>query len=376
MRGASLPLSCPRPALLSRMTPTTILHLSLVRPGANQRLPGAWCYTQGDPDIVVAVLSTGIDMDHPEFAGRIVPGYDFANDDDDPSDDHGIGTHEAGIIAAGIDNGIGIAGIAGNVKIMPVKVLSMMGSPPAPIGSFSDVADGIVWAVDQGAQILYLGATGPSESVRMREAVDYAEDQGVFVVAPSGNYGADTPFYPAVYTSTLGVGATSYTGSRWSNSNYGPNVDVMAPGSPVISTFWTEAGSGEYTALSGTSPAAAHVAGVAALMLSMDETLTPAEIRTILSETALDMGDPGYDELHGHGRIDALTALMSLQYDCSTVTEIPQDECEALIALYGSTDGDNWTDNTDWLVTDTPVAGTVSPALAATFATWCFTTTS
>ena len=119
--------------------------------------PGAWCYTQGDPDIVVAVLSTGIDMDHPEFAGRIVPGYDFANDDDDPSDDHGIGTHEAGIIAAGIDNGIGIAGIAGNVKIMPVKVLSMMGSPPAPIGSFSDVADGIVWAVDQGAQILYLG---------------------------------------------------------------------------------------------------------------------------------------------------------------------------------------------------------------------------
>jgi len=262
--------------------------------------PAAWEVTTGDEALIVAVVDSGVDPNHPEFAGRLLAGRDFVNDDDDPADDNGHGTHVAGIIAAGIDNGIGIAGIAGNVKILPVKVLNDQNT-----GWWSDVAEGVTWAVDQGARVLNLSISGSVDSPALQDAISYAISRGAVVVVAAGNDSTDDPQYPASYENVLASGATTYTGERWSLSNFGPNVDVMAPGALVYSTKM----GGDYQFMSGTSMAAPHAAGLAALLLSVDPNLTPAQVVDIILDTAVDMGDPN---LHGAGLIDAGAAVGSI----------------------------------------------------------------
>ena len=268
---------------------------------------GAWDFTRGDQDLIVAVLDTGIDPSHPEFAGRLLPGWDFVNDDADPSDDQGHGTHVAGIIAAGIDNGIGMAGIAGDVKILPVKVLNDTGS-----GWWSDVSAGITYAADQGAKVINLSLAGEVDSFTLHDAISYAVSKGVTVVAAAGNDSSDTPVYPAAYDEVLALGATTYDGTRWSLSNYGPNVDALAPGGLVWSTYWSADGSASYQFMSGTSMASPHGAGVAALMYSRNSELTPQEVKDTILATATDMGDPGVDALHGAGLINAHAAVAAV----------------------------------------------------------------
>ncbi len=261
----------------------------------------AWDLTTGDPTLIVAVIDSGIDAAHPEFTGRILPGWDFVNNDADPFDDNGHGTHVSGIVAAGLNNGIGIAGLA-NVRILPVKVLNADNS-----GWWSNVAAGITWAVDQGARVLNLSLTGSIDSPALRDAVAYAVSKGAVVVVAAGNSGSEKPHYPASYEEVISLAATTSTGIRWTLSNYGPNVDVMAPGATVYST---KAG-GDYRFMSGTSMASPHAAGVAALILSQNPNLTPAEVKNLLQETAMDLGDPGLDALHGWGLIDAGAAVAS-----------------------------------------------------------------
>jgi hypothetical protein len=257
--------------------------------------------------VIVAILDTGLDLNHPEFAGRILPGYDFVNNDADPTDDHGHGTHVAGIAVAGINNGIGMAGIAGNAKLLPVKVLASNNT-----GWWSDVAAGITWATDQGADVINLSIVGSSSSTALQNAINYALSKGVAVVGSSGNENVSAPRYPASYDTVIAVGATTSTNTRWSLSNYGPNVDIMAPGSSIYSTHWSAASGSTYRFLTGTSMAAPHVAGLVALMLSVNPNLTVEEIRQILQSTATDMGDAGYDSLHGYGKINAQTAVASV----------------------------------------------------------------
>lgn len=269
--------------------------------------PGAWDVTLGRSSVIVAILDTGLDLNHPEFAGRILPGYDFVNNDADPTDDHGHGTHVAGIAVAGINNGIGIAGIAGNAKLLPVKVLASNNT-----GWWSDVAAGVTWATDQGADVINLSIVGSSSSTALQNAISYALSKGVAVVGSSGNENVSAPRYPASYDTVIAVGATTSTNTRWSLSNYGTNVDIMAPGSSVYSTHWSATSGSTYRFLTGTSMAAPHVAGLVALMLSVNPNLTVEEIRQILQSTATDMGDAGYDSLHGYGKINAQTAVASV----------------------------------------------------------------
>ncbi len=267
----------------------------------------AWDITRGNADILVAVVDTGADMDHPDLQNKIVAGWDFVNDDSDPSDDNGHGTHVTGIIAAATNNGLGIAGIGFNTRVMAIKVLSSSGA-----GYYSKVAQGITYAADHGARIINLSLRGTVDSSLLKDAVDYAWNKGVLVVAAAGNDGSDSPVYPAAYDHVLAIAATDWNDQRWSISNYGDYIDLAAPGVGIYSTDW-EGGAGPYASRSGTSMASPHVAAVAALMLAVNPNLTNQDLENLLKSSATDLGDPGWDPYYGYGRVDAYRAVQAAQ---------------------------------------------------------------
>jgi thermitase len=276
---------------------------------APQRIqaPAAWDYTTGSQSVIIAIVDTGLTLNHPEFAGRVLPGYDFVNNDADPSDDHGHGTHVAGIAAAGVNNGIGMAGICGGCSVLPVKVLNHENS-----GSWAGVAAGVIYAADHGARIINLSLGGSGNSATMEQAVQYAQSKGVLIVAAAGNGRTDRPFYPAAYAGVLAVSATRRDDTRWSLSNYGSYIDVAAPGHSVYSAYHDLGNTyGGYTFMSGTSMASPHVAGLAGLLLSQDPSRTAADLERLITTTADDLGEPGWDPYFGYGRINALAALQA-----------------------------------------------------------------
>ena len=269
----------------------------------------AWDVTTGQASLVVAVVDSGVSLTHPEFAGRLVAGYDFVGGDTDPSDAYGHGTHIAGIIAAAINNGQGIVGIAPNVKIMPVRVLNNFGQ-----GNWGNWASGIVYAVDNGAKVINLSLGSTVFSQIGYDAIRYAYDHGIVVVAAAGNNGNAGPFYPASWDETIAVGATDQNDNVWSLSNHGAYVDLSAPGWSIWSTNWSAAAPNGYKSRTGTSAAGAHVSGLAALLLSVNPALTPDQLRSTMQQTAHDLGAVGWDEYYGSGRIDAGAAVTSLLY--------------------------------------------------------------
>ncbi|MBD1373009.1 DUF4910 domain-containing protein [Hazenella sp. IB182357] len=275
----------------------------------------AWDITRGKEDIIVAVIDTGVQTDHPDLTGQIIEGYDFVDNDRDAYDEQGHGTHVAGTVGALTHNGIGVAGIAPHVKIMPIRVLGANGS-----GTSVWVANGITYAADNGADVinLSLGADQPSKVIE--DAVNYAWDKGAVVLGAAGNSGESTPSYPANHDKVIAVGATNAKDQKWSASNYGTWVDVSAPGAEIIST--TLAGGYGYD--SGTSMATPHVAGLAALLSS--EGLSNAEIRSTIENSA----DPisGTGTYWKHGRVNAYEALKetkAFQNDQVSVERIYED---------------------------------------------------
>ncbi|HRJ42667.1 MAG: S8 family serine peptidase [Caldilineaceae bacterium] len=270
-------------------------------------LPMAWNHTMGSRDIPIAILDTGILASHPEFAGRLLPGYDFVNNDADPHDDYGHGTHVAGIAAAAINNGVGMVGVCGNCSIIPVKVLNESNQ-----GSWGNVAAGIVWSVNAGARVINLSLGGGSVPSTVEDAVRYATEHNVLIVAAAGNGRTNTPFYPAALEDVVGVAATRNDDTRWSLSNYGPFVELAAPGYAVYSTYNNLSNTyGGYIYMSGTSMAAPHVAGLAALLLSQNPNLTIAQLRELMRKTAADLGESGRDDYFGYGRIDVFAAIQA-----------------------------------------------------------------
>ena len=266
----------------------------------------AWDVITGSQEIVIAVLDSGITLEHPEFAGRLVAGYDFVNNDDRADDDMGHGTHVAGIIAAALDIGQGVAGVCPNCRLMPVKVLNEIN-----IGSWGQLARGILFAVDHGARVLNLslGATVPSQT--LSDAIQYALDHDVIIVAAAGNNGSDAPFYPAALDGVIAVGATTPSGSRWSRSNFGSYIDLVAPGSLIYSTYFDMqnlyAG---YTYMSGTSMAAPFVSGVAGLLLSANGDMSAQAVTAAMVAGATDLGAVGWDVEYGNGQVSALNTLL------------------------------------------------------------------
>jgi len=288
------------------------IRLQLVA-GADIRAVPAWDSVKGDPEVVIAVLDTGVDRDHIDLSAKVLSGgHDFANNDADASDDHWHGTHVAGIAAADTNNAAGIAGVAWNCRILPVKVLDRNGD-----GYYSWIIEGIIWAADQGADVINLSLGGDVPDTSLEDACRYAHDKGAVIVAAAGNDGLEGVLYPAAYDETvLAVTASDYADAIASFSNFGPEIDVAAPGDWILGPVpQTYVGPEElpYVFASGTSAAAPQVAGLAALIRSLKPGLTPDQIMWVIRYSADDINRtalPGRDDHAGYGRINMQRALV------------------------------------------------------------------
>ncbi len=324
-------------------------------------MKSAWAIQRGNPSVIVAVIDTGVAYENyaesksrggksggsksradkagslkgksgggssgnvteyylaPDLANtNFVAGYDFVNDDAHPNDDEGHGTHVTGTIAQSTNNGIGVAGIAFNTSIMPVKVLDKNGS-----GTYADIAEGIYFAANNGAVVINMSLGGPNASTTLEDALAYAYNRGVTIVAAAGNDGTDVIGYPAAYDDyVIAVGATRYDETLSYYSSYGPSLDIVAPGGDtnvdqngdgyvdgiLQQTFGSSTNDWGYYYYQGTSMATPHVVGVAALLIANGLT-GPDNVRDALQSTAKDLGPEGWDETYGWGRVDAAAAL-------------------------------------------------------------------
>ncbi|MBO9542651.1 peptidase S8 [bacterium] len=292
-------------------TPNDTLYAQQYAPQIVQA-PQAWRTSKGS-GMVIAVLDTGLDTTHPEFAGRVVTGFNAITRKSDVRDDHGHGTHCAGVAVAAANNGQGVAGIAPDAKIMPIKVLAADGA-----GSDAYVARGIAWAVKNGADVISLSLGGPGENKTLAAAVQSALSKGVPVVSAMGNDGSGEKAFPAAYPGVIAVGATNAKDQTADFSQYGNWISVTAPGVQILSTFPTykvtlnEYGFGlNYAVLDGTSMATPAVAGLAALMRARyGRKLTPAQLKAKLEGAADKVaGQSAFDPHFGNGRVNAARAL-------------------------------------------------------------------
>jgi thermitase len=282
---------------------------------ADIKATAGWEETKGGAETVIAIVDSGIDFDHPDLKNKIAsPSYDFANDDADATDDNGHGTYVAGIAAADTDNNEGIAGVAWNCKILPIKVTDEKGS-----AWYDDIIDGILWAADNGADVINMSMGGDKSDDSLRDALKYAHDKGVVIAASAGN--DDTAvFYPAAYDEyCLAVAATDYDDARSYYSCFGPEVDVAAPGDWVLSTWPTYmVDLNEYLPYlwaNGTSASAPHVAGLAALIKGLKPSLTADEVMDVIRFSADDVNSgehSGKDDYIGYGRINMEKALVPI----------------------------------------------------------------
>ena len=264
--------------------------------------PTAWGLSTGQ-DTLIAVLDTGADLDHPDLANKLRTDvdWDFVNGDATAEDDHGHGTHVSGIAAAETDNSEGVTGMGWETTLLPLKVLDANGD-----GDDANLAEAIRYAADNGADVINmsLGGLGSCPTI-VQQAVDYAYEKGIVLVAAAGNDLGNTEMYPANCEHVLGVAATSSTDTHPSSSNYGNHVSVAAPGIGIYSTVR----GGGYAGDSGTSMAAPHVAGLAALLINRYPSYTPDQIASAILDNAVDLGDSGWDQYFGCGRINAADAL-------------------------------------------------------------------
>ncbi len=291
-------------------------------------MESAWDVETGSSGVVVAVIDTGVAYEDydiyqqaPDLANTsFVSGYDFVNRDSHPNDDEGHGTHVAGTVAQSTNNGSGVAGVAHNCSIMPIKVLDSSGS-----GTYADIADGIYFAADNGAAVINMSLGGTSSSITLENALAYAYTKGTTIVCSAGNeYTSGNPvIYPAAYDEyCIAVGATRYDETRSYYSSTGSYVDIAAPGGDLNvdqngdgyvdgilqQTFGSNLNSFGYYFYQGTSMAAPHVSGVAALVIA-NGVNGPDQVREALEATAEDKGTAGWDEEFGWGLVRADAAL-------------------------------------------------------------------
>jgi hypothetical protein len=263
------------------------------------KCPQAWDIETGDLDVLIAIVDTGIDYYHEDLTHYVAGGYDWYNNDSNPMDDHSHGTHCAGIAAATMDNSIGIAGVA-QVGVMAEKVCSAGGSCP-----WFESAQGITHAADSYADVISMSFGGGGGSTQLETACQYAWDAGAVLVAASGNGGGTPVDYPARYETVICVGSIDEYDVRYYSSQYGPSMELVAPGEDILSTTPGDT----YGYKTGTSMSTPHVAGVAALVLSYYPSYSNSGVRTLLADTAEDLGATGWDEYYGYGKVNAYEAL-------------------------------------------------------------------
>lgn len=369
--------------------------------------PEAWDVTTGSDKVTIALLSSGIAIDHPDLRNKIwvnenevpgngvdddgngyvddVNGFEFFQEDDNanPADDIGWGTFAAGIAAAETNNQFGMAGVSWGARLMPVKVMRLYVTDSArvPYGFVSDVIQGLHYAADNGARVIFLALTVSSaefEQVELlRQAVEYATDRGSLVIGVVGDAGRDDAVWPALFPQVLAVGATDSEDELAKFSNFGEALEdgIVAPGELILSTCTPNLPAcigtiGNYPVdpHGQTAWAAAQVAGVASLVLSVNPGLSPDELRTRLLETADDLGPPGADQLYGHGRLNAGRAVRwtrhMLQLSVPELFFLVDDQdTEVCRVIQNVTTGPfSWSasDDADWLRVNGPTAFTPS----------------
>lgn len=254
--------------------------------------------------VTVAVIDTGIDLHHPDLKNRYIPGYNTLEDSSDYADDVGHGTHVAGIIAAGTNNGTGVAGLAGEspIKILPIRALGQRG------GTSVSVAAGIEKAIEAKVDVINMSLGGTQYSHLLHNRIKQATDQGILVVVAAGNRSSSTDnYFPAGDSEAFTVASINASEEPSSFSNFGSAVDLAAPGENILSTFTN----GEYQPLNGTSMATPFVSGAAALVKLTHPKWGPHEIRTALEKSARDIQSAGFDASTGHGLLNVNDAIQS-----------------------------------------------------------------
>lgn len=284
--------------------------------------PGAWDYTLGD-GVVAAVLDTGVDATHADLAGKLVPGWNIYNNNADTSDIYGHGTKVAGVIGAADDDGLGVASLSWNTMIMPVRI-----SRDDGYAYYSTIASGLTWAADHGAHVANISymVTGSST---VGSAAAYFRERGGVVFASAGNSGALESVLDS--ETIISVAATTSSDDRASWSSYGDFVDLAAPGAGIVTTMR----GGGYASVSGTSFSSPAAAAVGALVLAINPVLSPSRVEQVIESTPVDLGTTGWDIYYGHGRVDALAAILAALETSETAdTQAPS---AAILAPTGGT---------------------------------------
>jgi subtilisin family serine protease len=271
-------------------------HLSKIQ------APAAWDTTTGSSSQIVAIIDSGVRASHPDLVGKVLVGYDFVANDNDANDENGHGTAVAGTVSPGSNNQIGVCGVAWSNPILPVRVLDVNGS-----GTYSAIANGIIYAADRGAKVINLSLGGTSSSRTLQDAINYAWNKQCVIVAAAGNNGSNIAFYPAACSNVVAVSATNASDTRPTWSNFGSYVDVSAPGVDILSVY----GSDQYAAWNGTSFSSPVTSGVVALMAAANSTLTNAQLVSVLIKNSDDIGALGYDVYYGNGRVNANRAVIA-----------------------------------------------------------------
>lgn len=317
--------------------------------------PEAWDMATSNRSIVIALVDTGVDLNHPDLKANLVKGINLVDQTKPPQDDNGHGTNVAGVIAAVGNNKIGTTGILWNAKIMPVKALEADGQ-----GEEDKLGAGIRYAVDHGAKIIVLSVGLHRYTPYLRDVAQYAEDHQVLLISASGNDGGEVK-YPAAYPTVLAVGGATAANRVEAKSNFGPEMDLVAPW-----VVYTTALGGGYKFNEGTSMAAPQVAAAAALVWAEHKDFRPYQIRSLLRQTAFDIGTKGWDKYAGYGLLRVDRAL-SAPYQADQYEPNNQRSAAKSLPLGTMISGEiSATQDEDWFYLDAPFDGEIVLKVAET----------
>lgn len=296
--------------------------------------PEAWEITTGSNDEPIAIIDSGVDPTHPDLTYKLIPGYNFLSENTDTRDVLGHGTAVAGVAAALANNLDGVTGIAWQNPIMPLVVLNSNN-----YATYYNIARAITYAVDRGIRVINISIGGSSYSSTLQNAVNYAWNKGAVIFASAMNNGTSTPYYPAACQNVMAISATTSNDERAGWSNYGNWIHLSAPGEYIFTT----SNGGGYGSRSGTSFASPIVAGVAALMFSVNPSLTNQEVINLLIENSDDLGTTGFDPYFGFGRVNAYRSLLKAiesNIKSHEMTElVPEDTEPPCVSITSPTNG-------------------------------------